>query len=86
MKLRNKKTGKIISYKELLTDDFIIDLFSKDINYLIQKLNKIIEEWEDYEEPEEHYFISNCGEVKPEKGHSLHRNQRIKIGNDFESK
>lgn len=29
MKLRNKKTGKIINSEDLLTDDFLIDLFSK---------------------------------------------------------
>ena len=46
MKLRNKKTGKIIASKELLTDEFIIDLFSKDFNYFNSKLNKIQEEWE----------------------------------------
>lgn len=46
MKLRNKKTGKIINSKELLTDEFIIDLFSKDFNYFSSKLDEIKEEWE----------------------------------------
>lgn len=46
MKLRNKKTGKIINSKELLTDEFIIDLFSEDFNYFKSKLDIIQEEWE----------------------------------------
>lgn len=46
MKLRNKKTGEIISSKELLTDECIIDLFSKIFNNFNSKLNKILEEWE----------------------------------------
>lgn len=49
MKLRNKKTGKIINFKELLTDEFITDLFSKDFNYFNLKLNKLVEDWEEYE-------------------------------------
>lgn len=48
MKLRNKRTGEIINSEELLTDEFIIDLFSKDFNYFISNLDKIQEEWEDY--------------------------------------
>lgn len=51
MKLRNKKTGEIINSKELLTNEFLIDIFSKDFNYFNSKINKIQEEWEDYEEP-----------------------------------
>lgn len=46
MKLRNKITGKIITSEELLTDEFIIDLFSKNFNYFNSKLNKIQEVWE----------------------------------------
>lgn len=56
-------------------------------SFYYDSIKDFTDHWEDAsEEPEEHYFISNCGEVKPEKGHSLHRDQRIKIGNDFESK
>ena len=64
MKLRNKKTGKIIDSKELLTDIYLIDLFSKDFDYFVSKLAKIQEEWEDVpEEPKEHYFITEYGGV-----------------------
>ena len=65
MKLRNKKTGKIISSKELLTDEFIIDLFSKDFNYFNSKLDKIQEDWEDYEEHvknDDKVFIDRIGD------------------------
>ena len=48
MKLRNKKTGKIINSRDILTDEFIIDLFSKDFKYFNSKLNKIQEEWEEW--------------------------------------
>lgn len=64
MKLRNKKTGKIINSKELLTDEFIIDLFSKDFNYFNSKINKIQEEWEDYEELKDFWYIDADGEVR----------------------
>lgn len=76
MILRNKKTGQIVMLTHHNFDSY-------------HSLAEINEEWEDSkepEEPEEHYFISNCGEVKPERGHSLYRNQRIEIGNDFETK
>ena len=53
MKLRNKKTGKIIDSNELLTDRFILDLFSKDFEHFNKKLLEIQEDWEDYEEPKE---------------------------------
>lgn len=51
MILRNKKTGEIINSKDVLTDEFIIDLFSKDFNYFISKLDKIQEEWEAVKDP-----------------------------------
>lgn len=57
MKLRNKKTGKIINSDELLTDKFILDLFSRDFDYFNSKLHKIEDEWEDYEEPKVGYII-----------------------------
>lgn len=63
MKLQNKKTGEIIDSKDLLTDEILIDLFSKDFNYFNSKINKILEDWEDYEEPKKHYFITEYGGV-----------------------
>ena len=65
MKLRNKKTGKIINSDELLTDKFILDLFSRDYDYFISKLHKIEDEWKDYEEPKEYWFIDYDGGIIP---------------------
>ena len=48
MILRNKKTGEIINYRDLVTDEFLIDLFSKDFNGFNSEINKILEEWEGY--------------------------------------
>jgi len=68
-KLRHKGTGEIISSKELLTDEFITDLFSKDFNYFHSKLEKIFDVWEVYEEPTywyiyaDHVFENKCDGV-----------------------
>lgn len=52
MKLRNKKTGKIIKL---------------DIHYIAGKnyesLAEINKDWEDYEEPKEYWYINASGEV-----------------------
>lgn len=67
MKLRNKKTGKIIDSDELLTDKFILDLFSRDFDYFCSKLAKIQEEWEDYEEQkgiQSIYYVNRFGAAK----------------------
>lgn len=88
MKLRNKKTGEIINSKDLLTDEFIIDLFSKDFNYFNSKLNKIQEEWQDYEEPKfirDYWFIDSCGSINKQDADILGANRR-EIGNYFETK
>lgn len=72
MKLRNKKTGEI---RELADGFFCGD-----------NLKKICEEWEDYEEPKEIYFISNNGQIHEEDGHDRYREARKEIGNYFETK
>lgn len=74
MKLRNKKTGKII-------DPMIHTLGGKEYNSLAE-LN---EEWKDYEEPKEFYFITEIGEVYSTIGYGddgLYK----EIGNYFETK
>ena len=89
MKLRNKKTGKIINSKELLTDEFVIDVFSKDFNYFISKINKIQEEWEDCEEPKEYWYIDTTeGSVveHTQECFELTDKERKEIGNYFETK
>lgn len=57
-KLRHKVTGEVINSKELLTDEFITDLFSKDFNYLQSKLEKIQDVWEVYEEKKFWYIYA----------------------------
>lgn len=90
MKLRNKKTGKIINSNELLTDEFMIDLFSKDFNYFNSKLGKICEEWEDYEENKYYYAITSIkfdnGITKMKNIHNDMTAFDKAIGNYFETK
>ena len=87
MKLRNKKTGEIIDSKELLTDDFIVDLFSKDFDYMNSKLGRLQYEWEAYEEPKEYYwFIDDAGVVSIDETLSSKINMRKSIGNYFNTR
>lgn len=51
MKLRNKISGEIIDSKDLLTDEFIIDLFSNSFGYFDKKIDKLQDNWEVYKEP-----------------------------------
>ena len=85
MKLRNKKTGKIIDSKELLTDEFIIDLFSKDFNYFNSKINKIQDEWEDYEEPKEYFYIY-ANQVLKGECDGIMEDRFKEVGNYFNTK
>ena len=75
MKLRNKKTGEI---RELPDGFFCGD-----------NLKKICEEWEDVEEPKEHWFVSEFGKVYSLKNIPMDK-ERIgwlkQIGNYFESR
>ena len=87
MKLRNKKTGEIIDSKELLTDEFIIDLFSKDFDYFNSKICKLQDEWEDYEEPKEYWFLSGGGDVLSiEDMNTVSDKEHKLIGNYFETR
>ena len=66
MKLRNKKTGEILETARssaVNKDKFRIydELSDKYYNY--NSLAELNEDWEDYEEPKEHYFIAEYGEV-----------------------
>lgn len=85
MKLRNKKTGEIIDSKDLLTDKSIIDLFSRDFDYFNSKLNKIQEEWEDYEEPDEIWYIDWKGDIRSADINNEWEREK-EIGNYFETR
>ena len=73
MKLRNKRTGEI---RELPDGFFCGD-----------NLKKICEEWEDYEEPKEYWYLENNGEVvRTTFEGNLYEERMIEIGNYFETK
>ena len=62
MKLRNKKIDKIC---EVITDSIPLKVLVDDneITGCYSSLAELNEEWEDYEEPKEHYFITEFGGV-----------------------
>ena len=63
MKLRNKKTGEI-GYTAILQSKAIIIMDENAIQLgSYNSLAKLNEEWEDYEEPKEQWFIKANGEV-----------------------
>lgn len=73
MKLKNKKTGEI---KELPDGLFCGD-----------NLKRICEEWEDYEEPKEYWYMSNRGDIRCIDDEDTDwDNDRKLIGNYFETR
>lgn len=86
MKLRNKETGKIV---EVLTDWVEIETLDEDsnIDYKYTSLAELNEEWEDYDEPKEFYYITVDGYVT--KSNALTKDfadDLISIGNYFETR
>ena len=91
MKIRNKNTGEtgyllLINWNEP-------ELIVMDENGVqLGKYSSLVEfnkEWKDYEEPKEHYFISDLGEVQKEGKsyiNDITPEKLEKIGNYFESK
>lgn len=75
MKLRNKKTGKVIEW------------FNNTDDIFPNTLAELNEEWEDYEEPKDHYYIDYDGDIMIVE--ALDYEPKIKamkqIGNYFES-
>lgn len=88
MKLRNKKTGEIIDSKDLLTDEYIIDLFTKNFGYFEKKMNQIQNDWEVYIEPKRKYwFVTWSGDVDDETDDGFEVDKCCKeIGNYFETR
>lgn len=84
MKLRNKKTGEIKEIIEILVDDKSAIRTVRDINSLAE-LN---EEWEDYEEPKEHWVINTFGDVETVSKEYTDDiiDELREIGNYFETK
>ena len=67
MKLRNKKTGEIVEPFGISCVNgrtFVqFDDNNGTIKFVAHSLAELNEEWEDYEEPKEHYFITEYGGV-----------------------
>ena len=71
MKLRNKKTGEIIDLEVgRITDSgygsaiLLSPVAAINESYTYPSLAELNEEWEDYEEPKEYWFIDFNGEIK----------------------
>lgn len=89
MKLRNKKTGEI-GYTGLAVDGLlpvaIEGRVAGNAEQRYRTLAELNEEWEDYDEPKEYWYIDWDGEVCCSDIHD-ERTERMKlIGNYFETK
>ena len=94
MKLRNKKTGEIgWLYCDHISVPKKMTVFSEDKDLAAphwdySSLAELTEEWEDYEEPKEHWCINEFG--TPEMAgrynrESIYDKARKHIGNDFKT-
>ena len=95
MKLRNKKTGEIGEFRYLQSDyaaPLVLTTYENDkpMMYSYNSLAELNEEWEDYEEPKEYWFIDiRYPKVEPKKDINLSNSMRKRlkeIGNYFETK
>lgn len=88
MKLRNKKTGKILKEaRSSMTYKDNIRLYDEisDEYYSYTSLAELNAEWEDYEEPKDYYIINLWGEVSVEGG-KYQRQGLSELGLTFETK
>lgn len=92
MKLRNKKTGEIIKSGDMyniMSYDEYQDRIKKEYSY--NSLAELNEEWEDYEEPKEQYYIKEngvigtCGAIEDDIPDEM-LSEMKEIGNYFETK
>ena len=81
MKLRNKKTRKII---ETYPDRFVINSGEQIMHY--NSLAELSAEWEDYEEPKEYWYIDTDGEIMFDNVEDDTVKVMREIGNYFETK
>lgn len=88
MKLKNKKTGKIgYLYEHSLVQDIIIVYDVKGIVGKYISLAELNEEWEDYEEPKEYWYIDPEGTIICEPDDEApYDNYRKQIGNYFDTR
>lgn len=91
MKLRNKKTGEIVEFRYLQSDyvaPLVLTTYKNDKPemYSYNSLTKLNEEWEDYEEQKEYWYIDYDGGILcGEKDNSSAERMMISMGNHFES-
>lgn len=69
MKLRNKRTGEIGEFRYLQSDyvaPLVLTTYENDkpMMYRYNSLAELNEEWEDYEEPKEFWFVDADGSVQ----------------------
>lgn len=85
MRLRNKKTGDIA---EVLTDSIAVNVLmdQHDITAYYTSLAELNEEWEDYEEPKEYYWVDYDGKVKTFLDLYEWQDKMKEIGNYFETR
>lgn len=93
MKLRNKKTGEVFNFVIKAETDPTESHFKLrtgsggwEDGLVYGSLEELNEEWEDYEEPTEYWFITSTGIVAQDEdnGSSVHM-ARKPIGNYFET-
>lgn len=82
MKLRDKKTGEIVK-----VNNFNGFIHLDDETQIYHSLAELNEEWEDYEEQKEYWYLENNGDIDKEtyEGDS-YEERMIEIGNYFETK
>ena len=89
MKLRNKKTGEI-GYTAILRSKAIVVMDENAIQLgSYTSLAELNEEWEDYEEPKEYWYVGNGGQVFGFNDYYVGtevENDHRNIGNLFETK
>lgn len=81
MKLRNKKTGEII---EKYPSRFVVNSGEQIRQY--DSLAELNAEWEDYEEPKEHWCVTMYGGITRIKDDEEPIDDLIEIGNYFNDK
>ena len=92
MKLRNKKTGEIVNFESTIWNEDSLRILD-DNGIQLAKYNSLAElneEWEDYEEPKEYWFVNSLGEsIQPSDTTDWAPEDVIyhkAIGNYFETK
>lgn len=82
MKLRNKKTGEVYNACGIIFGESLEGL--KKTQW--KTLEEFNEDWEDYEEPKEFWYIDDAGVIQIDQVLSSEINMRKSIGNYFETK